>query len=90
MKFLISKDDEGGEAWLTNENAASRYGIPNLEITADDVNGIFGPADFIGDLPQVMSGAQIVAGWASSRDRTSEEKEAARLFCAQWPEGPQL
>lgn len=90
MKFLITKDKLGGVAYLTNENAASRYGIPNLEIMADDVDGVFGPADLIGELHRPISGAAVVAGWGSSPNRTPEEIAAARLFLGQWPEGPQI
>ena len=90
MRYLITKDADGGEAWLTNESCSSRYGIPVLEITADDVDGTFGPADLIGEPPKLMLGAQIVAGWASQPDRTADEIEAARRFLRQWPDGPQL
>ena len=81
MKHLITKDTEGGTAWLTNEHYASRYGIPVLEIAADDVAGVFGPADIIGEAPKLIRGAQIVAGWASVPGRTEEEIIAARAFC---------
>lgn len=90
MKYQITKDEKGGEAWLTNENSASHYGIPNLEITGEDVSGVFGPADIIGEPPRLITGAQIVVGWAAQAERTDDEREAARSFCAQYPEGPQI
>lgn len=90
MRILITKDASGGEAWLTNESCASRYGIPVLEITAEDVNGTFGPSDMLGEPPRLMLASQIVAGWGKAAGRTEEEKEFAGAFLAQWPEGPQL
>ena len=63
MKILITKDKDGGEAWLTNENCQSRYGFPVLEITAHDVDGTFGPGDLIHQKPDgsVLLAAHIVA-----------------------------
>jgi len=93
MRLLVTQDEAGGTAYLTNETCASRYGIPVLEITAADVDGDFGPADLIGDLdpPETLCrAADVVVGWASQPDRTDEEREAARRYLRQWPEGPQV
>jgi hypothetical protein len=68
----------------------SHYGIPVLRIEAEDVDGDFGPADLIGEVPNLVSAASIVSGWAKTGKRTKEEIEAARLFLCQWPDGPQI
>ena len=93
MRHLILTDENGGEAVLTTESPASSYGVPVLQITADDVDGDFGPADLIGDPDKgipLMTAASIVAPWGSQPERTAAERQAARQFCAQWPEGPQV
>ncbi|OHD67197.1 MAG: hypothetical protein A2W19_11710 [Spirochaetes bacterium RBG_16_49_21] len=91
MNLLISKDKDGGCAYLTTDSPASHYGAPVLQISADDIDGDFGPSDFIDDgNGHIFSGAQIVAGWVSQPDRTPEEISAARKFLQQWPEGPQI
>lgn len=87
MRYLIAKDPEGGTAYLTNENSASRYGIPNLEITSEEVDGIFGPADMVGE---DRNAAALVFAWARLPGRTEEEREAAHSFLRQWPQGPQI
>ena len=43
-----------------------------------------------GELFTECTGSSLVAGWARERRRTEGEREAARRFCAQWPEGPQV
>jgi len=88
--ILISKDKKGGTAILTTGSPQSHYGIPVLRIEAEDVDGDFGPADQIGNPPNVMTAAGIVAGWARTGKHTKEEIEAARLFLSQWPDGPQI
>ena len=88
--ILIIKDEKGGTAILTTWNPQSHYGCPVLRIEAEDVDGDFGPADLIGEVPNLVSAASIVSGWAKTGKRTKEEIEAARLFLSQWPEGPQL
>jgi len=93
MDILILKDEKGWTARLTTESPASHYGIPILQITADDVDGDFGPSDIIGtvDKPdELLTAAQIVYAWGTQRDRREEEREAARSFLRQWPEGPQI
>jgi len=88
--IIITKDEKGGFAILTTDSPMSHYGVPVLRIEAEDVDGDFGPADLIGEVPNLVSAASIVAGWARSGERTREEIEAARLFLSQWPDGPQL
>lgn len=93
MRHLILEDEAGGTAVLTTESSASHYGVPVLRIEADDVDGDFGPADLIGDLDKpstLMTAASIVAPWGNQPERTAAERKAARQFCAQWPEGPQV
>jgi hypothetical protein len=92
MNILIMKDKDGGTAYLTTESPASHYGIPVLQITAEDVDGDFGPGELIGDLEAgpLMYAADIVASWAKQPGRTEAELKAARMFLRQWPEGPQI
>ncbi len=47
----------------------------------------YGPAD---TLPSGDTAAMLVVSWATRPHRTHEEREAARLFLSQWPDGPQL
>ena len=92
MRYLVLNDPDGGMAFLTTESAVgTRDGVPVLEIRAGEVDGTFGPADLIYDESgPVMRAAPLVEVWASSPDRSDAEIEAARRFCAQWPEGPQV
>ena len=93
MRYLVLNDPDGGMAFLTTESAVGTCGVPVLRITAADVDGDFGPADVIGDLSRpetLVSAAEIVAAWAAKDERSDAETEAARRFCAQWPEGPQV
>ena len=90
MNILICKDGKGGTAILTTDSPGSHYGIPVLRIEAEDVDGDFGPADVVVKKPPFITAADVVCGWAYDRDRTHDEVEAARRFCAQWPDGPQV
>lgn len=93
MKILVMKDKEGGTAYLTDESTSSSYGIPILQITAHDIDSDFGPADLIGDLTKpetILTAAQIVYAWAILKVRTKEERQAAKSFLSQWPDGPQI
>jgi len=87
---LVLTDPAGGTAHLTNRAATSHYGVPVLQITAADVDGDFGPADLLGFPPKLMRAADIVLAWATQPDRTDAERQAARLFLQQWPDGPQI
>jgi len=92
-EYLVLRDAQGGTAVLTNETCASRYGLPVLVIDAEDVQGDFGPADLIGDLDRpetLMHAAQVVAAWGLAPERTPDERDAARRFLMQWPDGPQI
>lgn len=40
--YKVLNDQEGGQAVLTSETAAARYGMPVLSISAEDVQGGFG------------------------------------------------
>ena len=91
--ILLSTDDKGGTAVLTTGSPMSHYGCPVLRIEAEDVSGDFGPADLIDATSiggSLMAAAGIVAGWASDPERTEAEIGAARMYCAQWPDGPQV
>ena len=90
MRCRITTDHPGDEAVLTDESAASRDRIPVLEIQGDDVHGMFGPSDVLGEPPHLMFAAAVVAGWARHPDRTADELDAARRYLGQWPDGPQV
>ncbi|HNY78454.1 MAG: hypothetical protein RBS72_18070 [Sedimentisphaerales bacterium] len=57
------------------------------------MDGDFGPADCI-DFSAIGKGmtpaAAIVAAWGNEPGRSDEERDAARRFLSQWPEGPQV
>jgi hypothetical protein len=80
------------EFQLTTMSPQSHYGIPVLRIEGDEAPYDYGPADNISLLDGllVISGAELVDAWARGEDRTEEEREAARMFLSQWPDGPQL
>ncbi len=91
--ITIITDPDGGTAVLTCNSPNSHYGAPVLQIDAEDIDGEFGPADLIdfsGIGQGLLPAANIVAAWASDPERTDEEREAARRFLCQWPDGPQL
>ena len=75
----------GYKACLTVYSPQSHYGIPVLRIDDDNPYDL-GPADSCGS----KLAAEVVAGWAEKKNRTEKEKNAARLFLRQWPEGPQI
>lgn len=93
--ILITKDKDGGMAYLTTASSQSHYGIPVLRIEgAQDIpdRGIdYGPADIVAETGNhILTGASIVAGWAMDKKRTPREVEIARLYLSQWPDGPQI
>ena len=82
--ILITKDDKGGTAILTTDSPT-----PVLRVDAEGVKGDFRPEDMIEE-DCTTTAAEVVAGWAITGKHTKKEIEAARLFLAQWPEGPQI
>lgn len=92
MEYLVLEDGKGGSVKLTTESSASSDGIPVLRVESEESHGDYGPSDLIGDLEgnDFVKAAEIVAAWGKKRGRTQEEKEAARLFLHQWPQGPQV
>lgn len=90
----INERDADATAILTTESVASHYGIPVLRIEIEAAGMIedYGPADLVQlpDWPQAVPAAYIVAGWAMRTDRSADERDAARRYCAQWPDGPQV
>lgn len=72
---------------LTTDSPASRYGSPALRDALGDGLPDYGPAD---TLPGGDTAATLVFSWATRPHRTPDEREAARLFLMQWPDGPQL
>jgi hypothetical protein len=91
--YLILATGDGETVMLTTDSPAGVYGVPVLQITTEDVDGDFGPRDIIGDVnrpSEMMRAADVVAAWVAKPGRTADEIEVARLFLAQWPEGPQV
>jgi hypothetical protein len=93
--IIITRDADGGVAYLTTASPQSHYGIPVLRIDgAKDIpdRGIdYGPANVIAQTGNhMLTGASIVAGWAMDKKRTPREVEIARLYLSQWPDGPQI
>jgi len=83
---------------LTTNHPASHYGIPVLV----DLDGAtYGPADIVQEPPEILAlfsdrwtGADYVASEITYAYRAytipPEMREACRLYCSQWPEGPQV
>ena len=86
MRIIVTKDKDGGEAVLTTQSSQSHYGCPVLEITADDVNGTFGPGDIVHERDgKVLLGYHIIAGWLATGGRTAKERAAGEAFLSQSP-----
>jgi len=91
MKYLIWNDPDGGMVYLTTDSPAGSHGVPVLEVRAGTLDGIYWPsAPLYEKGAGSMTAASLVKAWADSSDRSDAEIEAARRFCAQWPEGPQV
>ena len=80
------------EFQLTTKSPQSLYGLPVLRIEGDDFPTDYGPEDDVSLLAGlvVLKAGELVAAWASVKDRTPKEREAARKFLRQWPDGPQI
>lgn len=64
-----------------------------LLVDAEDVNGVFGPADLIGELEDragAFPAAAIVVAPGHDLARTAEERKAADMFLQQRAEAPQV
>ena len=72
---------------LTTERPESRNGIPVLVTRLDDARA-YGPADLITMYRLTKPAAHFVTIFA--KQLQGADLEAARLFCAQWPDGPQV
>ena len=84
-----------GAYTLTTEHPASHYGIPVLLGTNPE--GPFGPADNIvsqayRDLfgEEYRSAGEMVARNVSHNRVPADVIDAARRYCSQWPDGPQV
>jgi hypothetical protein len=65
--------------------------LPTAEVNTAHLRGTFGPAAVIVGKDQTLrTVAQAVVEWATRPERTQEEREAAKRFLEQWPQGPQL
>ena len=74
---------------LTNNRPESRYRIPVLVNRSDETRA-YGPSDIISVYGQFEPAAHVVVRFAKANRLAGRELEAARLFCSQWPEGPQI
>lgn len=76
---------------LTTDHSASSYGKPvlihNPSITPETV---FGPADVFEYAGQIWPAAKHVERFAALHKDDEDLQSAARSFCAQWPDGPQI
>jgi hypothetical protein len=94
MDHLIYQDSELGSARLIGKPPAGSREVPVLHVERDGLCGDFGPADILADpwsgSPSAQRVAEIVYIWTICPERTETEREAARLFLWQWPDGPQL
>ncbi|MFH1103037.1 MAG: hypothetical protein V1714_04640 [Pseudomonadota bacterium] len=68
------EDENGGTVCLTNQSSASRYGIPVLQIIADDIDGEFGRGYNLGSwessTPDIWSPDGLFMGKRSFQDST--------------------
>lgn len=79
-------------AELTTDSPASHYGIPVLRVHDDGTFvGDYGPADILPEQIAAAGGIAATAGYwvAAQANAGTIDREAARAFCAQWPDGPQ-
>lgn len=81
---------------LSNECPTSRYGAPVLcwwngrEYGPSDIPESPPETDGLIDGADVLTAADYVYSWGMKAERTTAERKAARDFCVQWPEGPQI
>ncbi len=90
IDMLIIKNDKGGEGRITNQVAASSYGLPVFSSTMEEFEGDFGPADIINWEGHYFPVANLIITLARHSPMSDSELEAVDLFLSQWPEGPQL
>ena len=94
MRVLISEDKAGNKVWLTTDTPE---GNPILRIEAEACEGDFAPQDLVdeacigeGIYAGVVLAAYLIVRWAYDARRKPWEREIARQYLSQWPEGPQL
>ena len=99
MHTKIYTGPGGVKAYFTTESSASHYGVPALRVEGKGVEDWpdFGPSEVLGS--GISAGAFVVAcasgvlpkGFGGTiHPMCKSTREAARKFCAQWPEGPQI
>jgi hypothetical protein len=87
--------------WLTTNSPMSNYGIPVFRLAQEfddpDRRTDYGPTDLImhGEAAETFGpepAAETIARWVEGQREAlpDEVVDAARRFCAQWPEGPQI
>lgn len=99
MNAKIYTGPLGVQAILTTDSPASHYGVPVLRVEGKGVEDWpdFGPSDTLGS---GFSAAALVAACATGvlpygvggaiHPMSPATREAARAFCRQWPNGPQI
>lgn len=86
MRVLIDKTNFG-EVHFVDEPPESTDGKLRLVVSnSQSFDGIYTPDGVIGK----SKAADLIVGWASRRMRTADDKDLAKRFLAQWPQGPQL
>jgi len=99
MHTIIYTGLGGLKGYLTTRSEASHHGVPALRVEGPGVEDWpdFGPAGVLGSS---ITAAQFVVACAAGvlpqsfggtiHPMSTATREAARQFCAQWPEGPQV
>lgn len=100
MEYVIWKNGDTNMVTLTTNSPQSHYGIPVLRMELLDCPDL-GPRDnipfpdgaikvFDDEDQNKITAADVVFLWGYHKERTKEERAAARLFLSQDPEGLQL
>jgi len=99
MHTKIYAGPGGLKGYLTTRSSASHHGVPALRVEGPGVEDLpdVGPACVLGS---GITAAQFVVACAAGvlpksfggtiHPMSPATREAARQFCAQWPEGPQV
>ena len=94
MDALIMEDKAGNKVWLTTDTPT---GKPVLRIQAAACEGDFAPQDPLdeasiseGTYAGTVLAAYVIIRWAYDARRKAWERDMARQYLCQWPEGPQV
>ena len=76
---------------LTTDHPASSYGRPMLIVNPKiEPQTTYGPADVFTYDQKTWPAAMHVKRFAAIHKEDQAIQEAAKAFCSQWPEGPQV